>query len=153
MFIYTSISISIYGERRITYMRRARQSARARAPTGPDGPWRSARCGAVPWSAELLLLLMLLLSLLLLLYSFVLLLLLSLLSAAAAAAAAVVVLERPARRVAGAGLGAEPPDLGLWGGLFERSAQGRAYDNRAQCRSIGIPYERAHALSSYALTI
>ena len=36
--------------------------------------------------------------------------------------------------------------------LCFRSAQVRAYDDRAQCRNIGIPYNRAYALSSYALT-
>ena len=33
-----------------------------------------------------------------------------------------------------------------------RSAQVRACDDRALCRNIGVPYERAYALSSYALT-
>ena len=33
-----------------------------------------------------------------------------------------------------------------------RSAQARAYDNRAYCWNIEIPYKRAYALSSYALT-
>ena len=33
-----------------------------------------------------------------------------------------------------------------------RSAQVRAYDDRAYCRDIGSPYKRAYALSSYALT-
>ena len=37
-------------------------------------------------------------------------------------------------------------------GLFIRSAQVRAYDDRAYCRNVGIPYKRAYALSSYALT-
>ena len=32
------------------------------------------------------------------------------------------------------------------------SAQVRAYDDRAYCWNIGIPYKRAYALSSYALT-
>ena len=33
-----------------------------------------------------------------------------------------------------------------------RNAQVRAYDDRAQCWNIGIPYKRAYVLSSYALT-
>ena len=33
-----------------------------------------------------------------------------------------------------------------------RSAQVRAYDDRAWCRNVGTPYKRAYALSSYALT-
>ena len=32
------------------------------------------------------------------------------------------------------------------------SAQVRAYDDRAQCRNLGIPYKGAFALSSHALT-
>ena len=33
-----------------------------------------------------------------------------------------------------------------------RSAQVRAYDDRAYCRDVGIPHKRACALSSHALT-
>ena len=33
----------------------------------------------------------------------------------------------------------------------QKCTQVRAYDDRAWCRNIGIPYKRAYALSSYAL--
>ena len=51
------------------------------------------------------------------------------------------------------GLLRELPRVFFSGGLLLRSAQVRAYDDRAQCRKLaGTPFKGACALSSYALT-